>query len=258
MKIYLDVILLINFGFDFLLLMTVQLILKERAKLYRILLGSIVGSLSIFFLFMKMSSLTLFLLKAGMSIIMILLSFGRKHFLKNMLYLYFISILLGGFLYFLNMQVSYKNEGLIFFYNGFHFNLFLLFLLSPIILYCYYKQSRYFQDTLSNVYQVDIYFKGKKFSYQGYLDTGNKLYDAYKHREVTLLYNEELYEALEEFLPISFETLSSNGFLKGIVVDKMVVDDTYVVWNALIGVSKNSFSLEGAEVILHGNLKGKI
>lgn len=258
MKVYLDVIFLINFGFDFILLLTVSLILKEKTKLHRILLGSIIGSLSIFFLFIKMSSLTLFLLKVAMSMMMILLTFGKKMFWKNMLYLYFTSILLGGFLYFINLQMSYKNEGLIFFYNGFSLNIILLLILSPIILYMYYKQSRYFKESLSNVHHVKIYYQGKEYDYRGYLDTGNKLYDPYKHREVSLLYNKELYESLEEFLPIPYKTLSSNSYLKGIVIDKMLIDDTLIINHALIGISGNSFLLEDANVILHSSLKGKL
>lgn len=258
MKIYLDVILLINFGFDFLLLLIVNLILKQRVRLYRVFLGSLLGSLSIFFLFIKLQSFTLFLLKVIVSILMVLITFGKKQFWKNMLYLYFTSILLGGFLYFINLQLSYKNEGLIFFYNGFSLNLILLFILSPIILYCYYKQSRYFQNTLSNIHTVDLYYQGKIFSYSAYLDTGNQLYDPYKHREVSLLYAPELYNSCEKFILIPFHTLAAVGFVKGIVVDKIIVDHKYVFENILIGLSREAFSLENADIILHGNFKSKL
>lgn len=258
MKIYLDVILLINLGFDFLLLLIVNLILKERARLYRVFLGSLLGSLSVFFLFIPPNSFTLFLLKVFTSVGMIWITFGKKRFWKNMLYLYFTSILLGGFLYFINLQVSYKNEGLLFFYNGFSLNLILLFLLSPIILYCYYKQSRYFKETLSNVHTVDLYYQGKTFSYTGYLDTGNKLFDPYKHREVTLLYEPNMYNLCEKFIMIPFKTLASHSFVKGIIVEKMIVDGKYVFEDVLIGLARESFSLDHAEIILHGNFKNKL
>jgi len=255
MKIYLDVIFLLNFGFDFLLLMIVKLILKRKVKLPRILLGSFLGSLSIFFLFIKLNSFTLFLFKILVSIIMILTAFGKKEFWKNMLYLYFASILLGGFLYFINLQASYKSEGLLFFYNGFSINLILLFVLSPLILYCYYKQSRYFQDTLSNIHTVELYYKNKTYTYRAYLDTGNKLYDPYKHRAVCLLYEEKLYEKEEQFIIIPFKTLASSGFVKGVIVPKMIIDEKYIFEDVLIGLSNHSFSLEGADVILHANFK---
>lgn len=258
MKIYLDVIFFINFTFDFLLLLTVNLIFKRKVKWYRIILASLIGTLSTFLVFFKMTSFTLFLLKLTISIIMTLIAFGYKYFLKNIIYLYFLSILLGGFLYFINIQFSYKTEGLLFFHNGFSINIILLIILSPIIFYWYYRQSRYFKETLSNIYKIDIYFDGKTSTYQAYLDTGNKLYDPYKHREVILLHDESLYKELEKFIIIPFETLSSTGFLKGIVVSKIVIDDIYTFDKVLIGVSKNPFHLDEAEVILHSNFKNNL
>ena len=258
MKIYLDVIFVINFVFDFLLLMCVHLVQKRKVCWNRILLGSLLASFSVFLLFIKINSLELFVLKFLISVMMIFVTFGRLSFWKNMLYLYFSSIVLGGFLYFINMQVSYKNDGLVFFYNGFSMNIVLLVILSPIILYCYYKQSRYFQETLSNIHTVEVFFKNKCYSYRAYLDTGNKLYDPYKHREVILLYDTQMYEEMDEFLIVPFETVSGNGFLKGMVVSQIVVDSKHIFKNVVIGVSKDSFSLDGAEMILHGNFLNRI
>ena len=63
MKIYLDLLFLLNFGFDFIIIMTTSIVLKRKSKLRRIILGSIVGALSIFFLFLPLNSISLFLLK---------------------------------------------------------------------------------------------------------------------------------------------------------------------------------------------------
>ena len=125
LKIYLDLIFIINFMFDFLLLLTVKIVLKKKVKCYRILLASFFGAFSIFFLFLKLNSITLFLLKVIISLIMIIISFGItsiNEFIKNTLYLYFVSIILGGFLYYLNLEFSYDNIGLIFINNDFTFN----------------------------------------------------------------------------------------------------------------------------------------
>ena len=102
LKLYLDVIMIINFFFDFLLLLGVSLLLKRRTKLNRIILSSFFGGLSIIFLFLKINSIELFIFKILISIIMILIAFGYKNIkytLINLLYLYIISIFLGGGLY---------------------------------------------------------------------------------------------------------------------------------------------------------------
>lgn len=118
MKIYIDVVFFINFMFDLLLLISVGLERKIVAKLSRLLLGAFLGSLSIFFLFLPLNSLTLFLLKAGVSLLMIATSFGlpnKQYVWNNLKSLYGSSIILGGLMYVLNIQFSYKQEGLLFF-----------------------------------------------------------------------------------------------------------------------------------------------
>ena len=60
MKVYLDLIMILNFGLDFILLLTVSLILKRGVSISRIMLGAFIGGLSIIFLFFKMDSITTF------------------------------------------------------------------------------------------------------------------------------------------------------------------------------------------------------
>ncbi len=144
MTLYLDLIFFLNFSFDFLLLLSVSVLLRRNAKIRRIILGAIIGSISIFVLFIKLNSIQLFIIKFVISIIMILISFGYKNIkytLKNLLYLYTSSIMLGGFLYYLNVEFSYKQEGLIFYHSGLSINYIFLVILSPIIIYTYVRQG---------------------------------------------------------------------------------------------------------------------
>ena len=130
MKIYLDLLFFLNFGFDFILLLVVSVILRRNVSLTRIVLGGLIGGLSIFILFLKINSFELFILKILISIIMILASFSYKnikYFMKNFFFLYSASMILGGFLYFLNVQFSYKQEGLVFYHDGLSIQLLLLF-----------------------------------------------------------------------------------------------------------------------------------
>ena len=159
MKIYIDLVLLLNFGFDLILLFGVAIILRRQTTLKRLLLGALVGSLTILSMFIEMSSLTLFLIKIIVSILMVLIVFGYhdiKYLGNNLFYLYTSSILLGGFLYFLNLQFSYKNEGLVFYFEGLSVNVIVLIILSPIIIYSYVKQGLLLKNHYSNYYNVDI------------------------------------------------------------------------------------------------------
>ena len=98
---------ILNFCFDFILLLSVSVLLRRNVSIYKIIGGAFVGGISILFLFLTVSSFALFIYKVMMSILMVLVSFGYrniKYTLKNLLYLYSASIILGGFLYFLNIE----------------------------------------------------------------------------------------------------------------------------------------------------------
>ena len=86
---------------------------------------------------------------------MVIVTFGYrdiKYMFKNMFYLYTSSIILGGFLYFLNLQFAYKNTGLVFFYNGLSVNFIVLIITSPIIIFAYIRQAL----ELKNNYEVKL------------------------------------------------------------------------------------------------------
>ena len=103
---YIDLLFIINYLFDLLILQTINVTLKRNINFKRLLLGSLVGSLSIIILFININIL---IFKLFLSFIIIIVSFGYKdhiYFLKNILYFYFISILLGGFIYYLKVEFN--------------------------------------------------------------------------------------------------------------------------------------------------------
>ena len=106
MKIYLDYVFFINFIFDFILLFKTKVLLKRNVKIKRIILGSFIGTFSIFILFISMPSFIFFLSKMFFGLIMVIITFkfkDIKYTLNNFFYLMILSIILGGFLYFLNI-----------------------------------------------------------------------------------------------------------------------------------------------------------
>ncbi|MBR3049325.1 MAG: sigma-E processing peptidase SpoIIGA [Bacilli bacterium] len=63
MKVYIDLVFFINFFFDFIIIYGTKYILKLHTKLYRIIMGSFIGSLSILLLFISLNNISLFILK---------------------------------------------------------------------------------------------------------------------------------------------------------------------------------------------------
>ena len=78
MKIYLDYVFFINFIFDFILLFTTKVLLKRNVKIKRIILGSFIGTFSIFILFISMPSFIFFLSKMFFGLIMVIITFKFK------------------------------------------------------------------------------------------------------------------------------------------------------------------------------------
>lgn len=262
LKIYFDLVFIINFIFDFLLLLSVSYILKRNASIKRILFGSFVGSISIFLLFIKLDNFTLFIYKIFISILMILSTFSFKnfkYFISNITYLYISSIILGGGLYLLNNQFSYKNNGLLFSSNKFELNIIFLLIASPVIIYFYLKQLKLLKTKYNNYYKVELFLNNKKYLFTAFLDTGNKLKDPYKKRPIILVNTDKIKFSYEDCILVPYETVSGNGILKCLVVDKIVIDNKHVIIKPLIGLSNQMFKIEGINMLLNSQtLEGEI
>ena len=255
MKIYLDLIMLLNFAIDFILLLTVSLILKRNIKITKIMLGAFVGGISILFLFLNINNLILFLFKLIISLLMILITFGYrslKYTLVNLLYLYMTSIILGGFLYLLNLEFSYKHIGIIFFNNGLSINFIFLIIFSPLILYIYIKQTKNLRYNYSNYYNIVIINKRKKYKYTAYMDSGNVLVDNLTNKSVILIDKRKLLFDIKEFRLIPYMGVNGTNMIKVIKIDKLLFNNKEYS-NILLGIM-DKISLDGVDVILNRKL----
>lgn len=259
MRVYVDLVLLLNISMDLLLLLSVSIVLKRNVKFYRIVLGSIFGGISIIFLFISVNNLTLFLFKMIISILMVLITFSYKnikYFLNNLLYLYLSSIILGGGIYLFDIQINYRNQGLMFINNGFGINLVVLIIISPFIIYSYIKSMKKMKSNYNNFYKVDLYYKNKIYKFDAFLDTGNRLYDPYKKRPIVIVNTNKIKLNYEDSILVPYMTASGNGVLKCVVVDKLIVDKNNEISNVLVGIVSNKLNIEGVNMLLHNDLIG--
>ena len=260
MRVYVDLILVLNFGFDMILIFAIALVLRRQTNLKRMLLSALVGSLTTLSLFISMNSFLLFLIKVFISILMVLIAFGYRdirYVFKNLFYLYTSSIILGGFLYLLSIQFSYKNTGLVFYYNGLSVNFIVLIVLSPIIIYAYVKQGIELKNNYSNYYNIDIYLKdGRVIEATGFVDTGNKLEDPYKKRPIILL-DKSLISVdygKDPILLVPYDSLNNHSLLKCIIPDKIFIQGVGFRKNFLVGISNEEIGIDGVDCILNSKL----
>lgn len=257
MKVYIDLVLFLNFAFDFILLLTVSIILKRNVNLKRITLGALIGSLTIIVLFIPFTTLSLFLLKILLSILIVTVTYGikdLKFILTNLFYFYITSIILGGFLYYLNIEFSYKNIGMVFYHKGMGINYIFLLIASPIVLYIYTKEMKKLKEYNSLNYKVDVYVTSDKVvRLNGFLDTGNTLLEPYKKRKVVVAYSKELESLINEknIILVPFESINGKGLLKCIKVDKLYIEGIGIKKDVVVGLSKEKIKKNGINCILN-------
>ena len=245
MTIYVDLVFLLNVFLDFILLMSVSVILTRNAKVSRIILGSIVGGVSTLLLFINLSSITSLFLKLLLGLLMVLTTFGYKsikYTFNNLFYLYTLSFSVGGVMYLLMEK-------------GFY-NYVILIIGFIIVLFMYIKQIKNYQNNYSNYYSVELYFKNKKYLLTGYLDTGNKLYDSYKHRPV-IITSKKINYKLEEIIYVPYISLNNQNVLKCLKPDKIIINN-HIFNNYLVGISNDKFKIDGINCILHSKMKGEL
>jgi stage II sporulation protein GA (sporulation sigma-E factor processing peptidase) len=190
LAIYLDVIWLLNFLFDSLLLYLTGILLKKKIIHWRILLGGLIGSLIILFSITPLSPYTNHpISKLLFSIVMVATAFGYKRlrtYIQALMIFYLATFLIGGTLigahYFIQFDFDLSSSVLLASIKGFGDPISWLFVLLgfPIAWYFSRRNVEGMEVTKIQYEQIiDVIFQvgGKEFSIKGLVDSGNQVYD---------------------------------------------------------------------------------
>ena len=240
MRIYLDIYFLINYLFDFISLLTVSLILKRRIKLYRIILGSLIGSISIITLFIRMNSFGLLILKILLSIFIILITFNykdKKYFFNNIYYFYIIEIILGGFIFLLKNNISNNNI--------------LYILLGILFIIIFIKNITSLKNNYNKYLNIRININNKEYIFNAFLDTGNKLIDPILKLPVIIV-NKDLFNINGNYL-VPYKTIDKESILECIKVNNLYINNKFVNKKFLLGLS-NNINIDGVDCIFNERL----
>ena len=250
MIIYFDLIIIFNLLLDLLLLIGVSALLKRKTNIIRIIIASSFGSLSTILLFYLNNNLLLLTYKFVTSIIMVIISFKYQnfnYFKENLIYLYIISIILGGTIYLLNDTVTLSNKGYIFENNGLKINLYILLLISPIIIIKYINKQKHYHNEYQNYYNIEIYYNNKVIKDTAFLDTGNKLKEPYFHKPIILVNSSLIDDHIKTFL-VPYYTVNNKDLLEVFSPQKIMVNNKKTK-KALIGLS--DVNINGIKIILN-------
>ena len=247
MTVYIDLVCIINFIYDFLILFTVSFTLKRNRKIYYYILYYLIGVLSIFLLFLKINNIVLFLLKILISIIMVIVAFGYKsikYTISNIIFFYMTSIILAGFLYLIKGNSS-----------NFNLNYIVLLIIGPIILFIYYKSNKKLKNTYSDYYKIKIVFDNIEYNLVSFYDNGNNLKDPISRKSIIIVGNNRLEKIYNIRSPVYVPVITVKGthLMKCFKPSYIILNDKKI-YNYLIGESSIKFS-DGVECLLNKSLK---
>ena len=246
MTIYIDLLIILNFIYDFLLLLTVSITLKRNNSLKRIVIGSFFGAFSTLLIFLKINKYLLFLLKILLSLIMVIITYNFKnikYFINNILYLYMCSVILAGFLYFLKLE-----------FNNLSYLISLC--IAPIILFLYIREQKKLKKIVNYYKNIIITFKNNKvLKLNGFIDSGNKLKDPITNKYIILINKNKLKGIYNIRSPmyVPIKTVNKNSLLECISIKNIQVDKK-IYNNYLLGLSDNFNGFDGVDCLLNYHL----
>ena len=247
MIIYIDLIILINYIFDFNILTCTDLILRRGVKSRKILIASLTGELSLISFIFDIKGFCLFLIKIFTSFLMNYIAFGFKnikYFTYNIIYFYLSSLFLGGFIYFIFNQ--FKIDLI------FSIRYLVIILLSPFALLVYYKFISRIKENYNNYYDIKIVYENHTFNGIGFLDSGNNLFGYGK--PVILVEKKYINYQKLKLLPVVYNALNHTGIVFCFKPESTIINGKS--YDVLIGLSDKNFNIDGANALLNSKLEG--
>ena len=255
-ELYVDVLFLVNFMMDYLLLLIVKRALKCAVNHGNICVGALLGSFLTCVIVVipipyEVVKLILFHLFVNTCMIRVGLKINRiRSFVKAMIMLYIGGFLLGGILEALRQYVRF---GSLFFAVA---------LAGYYLVLGIWKFIGWVEQWNRCHCNVELFLGEKQYQVKGLIDTGNGLKDPLSGQPVSILDRKVAKELLEEstldgIRYIPYQTIGKKGgVLPAIQVDKMCVhgENKYWVEAPLIGISEEEFSAEEYKMILNPNL----
>ena len=257
MTIYIDILFILNLLFDYVIISSVNYILRRNVKYYRIIIGSLFGNVSLLLFSIIKYRMLFILLKFIIGSLICLITFGYKdikYFIKNIVYFYLVGMLIGGVVYFFNIQFLNSNEGLLL-NNSYLFKYLIVIIVSLLFYYRYLSNMVLLRNNYSYYYKCYIYLDDdNKICVNAFLDTGNKLKDPYSNKDIILIDDRLLVDFnVNNPIFVPYNSLNNHGLLTCFKAKRIVIDGKEGN-NFLVGISKEKMFIDGIDCIISTSL----
>ncbi|UTR15178.1 sigma-E processing peptidase SpoIIGA [Salipaludibacillus sp. LMS25] len=209
MTLYFDIIWLLNFFIDLMLLILTAAVLKKDVPKTRLIIGALFASLYIWCLIVPaLELLTHPVLKGFYSVLIILITFKFNtfgSFIQTLLMFYFVNFAVGGALigihFFLHVDPAFIGGSLGPGTTSFGSPIGWLFVLVGFPLVFYYSKQRF--ETIETVkmrydatMNVHVELQGYHIQLRGFIDSGNQLTDPFSKKPVMII---DMTETADQF-----------------------------------------------------------
>ena len=228
--VYIDVLLFVNTVINYAVLMTTEKLLKRDVRLYRLLLGSLIGACFSLLIFIDINNQwLLLLLRIVSSALITLITFGyirKEEFFKTMLLTAAVSLVYCGFMIFIYQM--FRPSNLLIINDVVYIELpplLMIAVTAVVYLLILLIRKVYRERIKTTVVSLRFSVKGSEYTCIGKVDTGCHLTEPFSCSPVIIV-DESIMKFNDDQLCriIPYTTINSSSYLKGVKADKVVID----------------------------------
>ena len=214
MTVYIDVIFIENLILNYIMILSVAIILKKERKHIRYILGSLIGSVYTVITYVTgVTIYTNFIFKFILSIVIVYISFYPqtiKKMWKDLLYFYLVTFIFGGVAFGVIYVVKPQD---IFMKTGIELETIIMgFLIAFILIFLSFKiiKGKFKKDNMYS--KIEISLDGFKIKTIAMIDTGNFLKEPITGKPVIVLEHTLLYEIIPKQILNNLENIIGGDF----------------------------------------------
>ena len=264
--VYIDVLVTVNIFVDFFLILCTQKLLNIRAKLLRVIFGSLAGGVfSLAALLPPMPFGLNFLTDLLSAAALIIIAFGfssPKVFLRRAAVYFALSFIFCGVMIF--VYNTFHPAGMEIYNDTVYFNIspFLLIILSLV---CYYIMKLIKRLTKGvcgkRVCQIEIELNNDVAAFSAAVDTGCNVKEPFSGDYVIIAEDSilrDLHLTDDKMRVIPFGSLGGNGFIRGYRVSRLKIDGRESEHDVYLGVCENVLKGEIKALVPYEITEGEV
>ncbi len=198
LEVYPDVIFILNFILDFIILTLLKIVNRKKSSIKRRILAAIIGAIAavIIGIFPWLNIvIRFFIINVVAAVLMLRIAFERAKvldFMKQLIALYLLTYVIGGLMnsiyYNTNARIHFIRIGKLIIYQEITwvFIAAMIFIIVPVTI-LFHRLFRLYQSNNREIFQIELTYRNKKVSTTGFLDSGNCLFDPILHKPVIIM-----------------------------------------------------------------------